>query len=214
MYRLDIALPLVVSLATAPAIAAGVIMPQAAGRARFEIEDLSVEAQPVEPGQFAFVIRFRRPEGSGELRIDLWNGSERSTMEAWFSFADARHVFLRQVEGSEDHEVWLSPALERELAHDSLALMNIFWAVLADPRVHAQVTGWLATLPPDPAAKNPACGVTKWGLKAIVWIAGAACCSGSFGVLCATCAVGGGTALDAIDGIDCDKECKRDCPIA
>lgn len=213
MYRSHRIVALAVSLAMAPMSAPRAATPRAGSPAAPEVEDLRVEAQQVEPGHFAFVIRFGRPGGPGELRIDLWNEEERATMEARFSFADEPHLVLRQVEGSEDHDVWMSPALERELAHDSSEVMNIFWTVLADPRIHAQAAEWLATIPPDPAAKNPACGVTKWGLKAIVWITGAACCSGGFGVLCASCAVGGGTALDAIDGIDCDKECKPDCPI-
>lgn len=168
------------------------------------------------PGHFALTAGFRLLElaAPGELRIDLWNGVEHSIAEVNFSIGGVSHVYIRQVEGHEEYQVWLSPIIEAELARDAPELMLLFWAVLTDPRVHTQVAAGLTTLPPDPLAKNPACGVTKWGLKALVWIAGAACCSGSFGAACAACAVGGGTALDAIDGIDCNKECKPDCPIA
>lgn len=178
--------------------------------------DLSVELQQVEHGRFSITTRFRL-QGSnvpGELRIELWNGVEHPIAEANFSIRGVSHMHLRQVHGDQEHRVWLSPTMEAELAGDAPQLMPVFWSVLTDPRVHTQVDGWLKTLPPDPLAKNPACGVTKWGLRALVWIAGAACCGGGFGVGCAVCAVGAMTADEALNnGIDCNKECKPDCPI-
>ena len=91
--------------------------------------------------------------------------------------------------------------------------MLVFWAVLTHPQVHMEVNRRLSALPPDPLAKNPACGVTKWGFQAVVLLAAAACCSGSFGFGCGACVLGGKVVSDTIDGIDCSKECKPDCPI-
>jgi hypothetical protein len=187
---------------------------QKLARARPRI--LSVEPQQVEPGHISITARFRlRGSGTpGELRIDLWNHVENPIAEASFSIRGVSHMQIRQVYGAEDHRVWMSPTIEAELAQDAPKLMLVYWAVLTDPRLHTEVSGWLGTLPPDPLAGNPACGVAKWGMEALVWIAGAACCAGGFGLGCAACAVGVGTADDAIGGIDCNKECKPDCPIS
>lgn len=212
---------IVLSLALSLVAAPGALAPFSSGQAELqEIErarpdGLSVNMQQAERGHFALTARFRALASGapGELRIDLWNEVEHPIVEVNFSVLGVSHVYVRQVEAEEEHQVWLSPIIEAELAHDTPDIILLFWAVLTDPRIRTQVGGWLSMLPPDPLAKNPACGVTKWGLKALIWIAGAACCGGGFGAACAACAVGGGTALDAIDGIDCNKECKPDCPI-
>ncbi|MCY1060328.1 hypothetical protein [Nannocystis sp. SCPEA4] len=189
----------------------------------FELQEISqarprvvtIELLRAEPGRLAVTVRFRVRESNvlGELKLDLWNDLEGPIVEANYLIGGERHIHIRHADGvKERDQVLLSPSIRDELARGAPELMLVFWAVLTDPRVHARIAGQLSTLPPDPLAKNPACGVTKWGLKAVVWIAQAACCGGGFGA-CAVCYVGGGTALDALNGIDCNKECRPDCPI-
>ena len=184
--------------------------------ARVRPRALNVEFQEAERGHLTITARFRlRGSGApGELRIDLWNRGEAPIAEASFSIQNVQHLHTRRVYGTEGDQVWMSPSIETELARDTPRLMLVYWAVLTDPRLYNQVEKWLGTLPPDPTANNPACGVTKWGLKALTWIAGAACCAGGFGFGCAACAVGVGAAGDVIGGIDCGKSCKPDCPIS
>jgi hypothetical protein len=81
-----------------------------------------------------------------------------------------------------------------------------------DPRLYRDLSGWLSTQPLDPALKNPLCGATKWGLKAIAYAANIACCVGGVPA-CVVCTLGLDDVKDAIKGIDCNKECKPDCPI-
>ncbi|MCY1009975.1 hypothetical protein OV079_31320 [Nannocystis pusilla] len=189
----------------------------AGGDALQEIEqarpdEVTVELQRVERGGLAITAHFRFQESGvlGELQLDLWNG----LAEAHFSVAGVSHVRLRHVDDVEEHDqVWLSPTIHDELARGAPDVMLVFWAVLLDSRVYAQVGEWLSTLPPDPLKKNPACSVFKWGMKGVLALAGAACCSGSFGFGCATCTLGGLAAADYVDAIDCNKDCKPDCPL-
>ncbi|MFY0539361.1 hypothetical protein [Nannocystis pusilla] len=86
---------------------------------------LSVEVQQVEPSHFGLTAEFRLLElgAPGELRIDLWNGVEHPIAEVNFSIGGVSHVYIRQVEGDEEHQVWLSPTIEAELARDAPELM-------------------------------------------------------------------------------------------
>lgn len=154
---------------------------------QFEQDDdrVTVEAQ------------FRLASGEpGVLRVDVWDwDGEHRGVESAFSVGGVPHVWLRQVD--EAPESWLSPDIEADPA-----LMLSYWAVVTDLRIDD-----------EPMAKNPACGAMKWGLRTLARIAALACCGGGFGVGCVVCAVGVYSADDAIAGIDCNKECKPDCPI-
>lgn len=173
---------------------------------------LAVEVQQVRAG-VSVTARFRRRDSGlpGELKIDLWNAAD-PIVEAEFSISGEPHMRIRQVHGDEEPQVWLSRTMEVELARGEPNLMPLFWSVMTAPQVSTQVDEWLLTLPPDPQAKNPACGAFRWGLKALTWIAASACCKGVWAA-CAACVVGANSAVDAINGIDCNKECKPDCPI-
>jgi hypothetical protein len=57
------------------------------------------------------------------------------------------------------------------------------------------------------------CGATKWGLKALAIAANVGCCAGGL-VACVACSVGLDGVKGMINGIDCTKECKPDCPVA
>lgn len=204
-----------VSLTAAPAVGASAADEPAALHelAQAQPGGLSVEIQEEEHGRVALTARFLLRETPGELRIDLWTEVERPIIEAHFSILGVPQVYMRQVDGDEDSQIWLSPTLEAELAHDAPELMLVFWAVLTDPRVHAKIVAWLQALPPDPQRKNPLCGVTKWGLKALAIAANVGCCAGGF-VACVACTVGLDGVKGTINGIDCNKECKPDCPIS
>ncbi|MDC0668180.1 hypothetical protein [Nannocystis radixulma] len=191
---------------------------QEIGRARPHI--LTVELEQAELDLITLIVRFRlRDSGEpGELRLASWNDDvESPSAEADFSVGGVSHVYVRHTDGADERDrASLSPAIREELGSGAPALMLVFWAVLSDPRVYSELAGGLITLHADPSGKNPLCGTTKWGLKALVWAAEAACCgAGGFSAACVACVVGGNTAVDAInDGIDCNKECKPDCPIA
>jgi hypothetical protein len=170
-----------------------------------------------EPNHLTITAKFRL-KGShmpGSLNIDLWSRGDEAIVESRFSVRGSVHLTARQVHGSVEHQVWMSPTLETEIERNAPQLRLAYLALLTDPELLRQIKAGLGTLPTDPLAGNPACGVTKWGLKALVWIANAACCAGGFGVACLACVVGTNSAQDAInDGIDCNKECKPDCPVS
>lgn len=176
-------------------------------------DTLSMDVREVERGWLIFVAQFRLLDAPGELRIDLWTEVERPIVEAHFSILGESHVYVRQIDGDEEPQVWLSPTIEAELARDARGPMHAFWDVLADPRVHSQISAWLQMLPLDPQRKNPLCGATKWGLKALAIAANVGCCAGGI-VACVACTVGLDGVKGMINGIDCSKECKPDCPVA
>lgn len=180
---------------------------QAIERAR----PLSVELQQVASGGLAIIIQSRVQESGvpAELRLDLWD----RTVEASFSVGGVSHLHVRHMdEAEEGAQVWLSPAMRDEFARGALDRALVFWAIMTEPRVYMEIEGWLSALPPDSLAKNPLCGATKWGLKALAFAANIACCAGGVPA-CITCTVGLDGVKDAIKGIDCSKECKPDCPI-
>ncbi len=170
-----------------------------------------------EPNHVAIKATFRL-KGSrtpGELLIDLWSRGEEAIVESRFSVGGRVHLTARQAYGADDHQLWLSPTLETELARSAPHLNLVYLALLTDPDFITEIGARLGQLPADPLAGSAACSITKWGLKALLTIAGAACCAGGFGFGCAACAVGLATGTDAInDGIDCKKECKPDCPVS
>lgn len=165
------------------------------GLTRAHPRDLVVELVQADPDHLTIDAQFRLESGEpGVLRIDLWNG-ENPGVESEFSVNGVPHVWLRQFEGDEP-ESWLSPDIEADPA-----LMARYWGVMTDLRLYEAVAG------------NPLCGGLRWGLKALAWIAGAACCLSGSAALCLPCYVGASTAHDAADSIDCSKGSKPDCPI-
>lgn len=173
--------------------------------------ELSTEFQQMAGGGLTIVIQSRLQESNvpAELRLNLWDG----TVEASFSVGGVSHLHVRHMEEAEEEpQVWLSPTMRDEFASGALDLTLVFWAIVIEPRVSMEIEGWLSTLPPDPSAKNPLCGATKWGLKALAYAANIACCAGGIPA-CIACTVGLDGVKDSIKGIDCSKECKPDCPI-
>ena len=216
MHRALVVTSLSLSLATAPSVGAHAASADTAAShelAQARPVTLSMEIQEVEHGHVALTSRFQLRDVPGELRIDLWTEFERPLVEAHFSILGVPHVYVRQVDGNDDHQVWLSPMIKAELARDAPELFLTFWAVLTDPRIHAQIRAWLQMLPPDPQRKNPLCGATKWGLKALAIAANVGCCAGGLGA-CIACTVGLDGVKGMINGIDCNKECRPDCPVA
>jgi hypothetical protein len=59
--------------------------------------------------------------------------------------------------------------------------------------------------------KNPACGVFKWGMTVVLTAGVVACCTNV--IACFGCTLVGNDTQKKIDGIDCNKECKPECPI-
>ena len=170
-----------------------------------------------EPNHLAIKVKFRL-KGShapGELLIDLWSRGDEAIVESHFFVRGRVHLTARQVYGTDHHQLWMSPTLEAELSQSAPHLSLAYLAILTDPDFITQIEARLGQLPSDPLAGNAACGVTKWGLKSLLVLAGMACCAGGFGIFCAACGIGAATGVDAInDGIDCKKECKPDCPIS
>ncbi len=133
----------------------------------------------------------------GELRVDFWTG-DGPGVESEFSVDGVTHVWLRQVDG-EEPEVWLSPEIEA-----APELMRNYWSVMSDLRLYE----------PEATARNPLCGAMRWGLRTLTVLIAAACClSGAPAGLCLPCAVGAHEAHDAASSIDCNKNCRPDCPI-
>lgn len=164
-------------------------------------------------GGLAIIIQSRLQESGvpAELRLDLWGGA----VEASFSVGGVSHLRVRQMdEAEEGAQVWWSPTMRDEFARGALDLTFVFWAIVTEPRVYMEIEGWLSSLPPDPLAKNPACGVTKWGFKALAYAANIACCAGGGVPACIACTVGLDGVKDFIKDIDCSKECKPECPIS
>lgn len=180
----------VLALATAaPATLAG------ADLAPIRPRNLEVEIEQATADTAALVADFRLDTGeSGTLRLDISNGA----IEADFSVDGVPHVWLRQLDG-EGPETWLSPEIEGRPA-----LMRTYWGVVSDLRLYEH----------EVTAKNPLCGALKWGLRALAVVAGAGCCVGGSPIgLCLVCVVGASDAYEAANAIDCNKECKPDCPI-
>ncbi|MCY1059449.1 hypothetical protein [Nannocystis sp. SCPEA4] len=213
MHEMVVVGSLALSLAAAPSPSTGTGERQEIVQARPRI--LSLEAQQAERGHHVLTVRFRRPDSgvSGELQLDLWSDVESPVAEASFSVGDISHVHVRHIGGTDERDqVWLSPIIQNELARGTPDLTFVFWALLADPLLYRELSGWLSTQPLDPSLKNPLCGATKWGLKAIAYAANIACCVGGVPA-CVVCTLGLDDVKDAIKGIDCSKECKPDCPI-
>ena len=169
--------------------------PDAASLTQARPRDLVAELEQDDPDHVTLDARFRLDTGEpGALHVDIWDG-EHPTVESEFSVGEVPHVWVHQTDG-EEPESWLSPDIEADPE-----LMLRYWAVMTDLRLY------------ESTAKNPACKVTKWGLKALTWIAGVACCRLGGGIACGACTVGFGTVHETINGIDCNKECKPDCPI-
>ncbi len=163
--------------------------------ARAEPRDLVIVIDQDGPDRATLDAKFRLDTGaSGDLWIESWTG-DGAAVESAFSVDGVRHIWLRQVQG-EEPEVWFSPEIEADPE-----LMPLYWSVIRELAIH------------ESTAKNPACGALKWGLKALTWFAAAACCGSGNVVACVACKAGGDVAHDAISGIDCNKECKPDCPI-
>lgn len=184
--------------------------------ARARPRELAVALQVRELGHLSITARFRlRGSGApGELRVDLWTHADAPVAEVAFSVRRVQHLTVRQVYGADEKRVWMSPRMEAELERGTPRLMSVYWAVMTDPRLYTKIDNWLATLPPDPLAVNPACGVTKWGLKILVWVAGVGCCAIGSVPGCIVCTVGSNAGTEIInESIDCKKECKPDCPI-
>lgn len=188
-------------LASSLALGSASHAPKEQQREQARLDALVVEVQQEDDDGLAVTAQFllRESGAAGELRLSLWRG----IAEASFSIDGVPHMILRYTDSSEEQEpVWLSPLMEGELERGSAELMQVFWAVLADPQVFAQIE-----------RKNPACSVFKWGMKGVVALAGAACCGGGFGFGCGVCTLGGLAATSYLDGIDCNKEYKPECPI-
>ncbi len=186
---------MLVTTFTVLALTASAVAPPAIEPAPVHPYDLVTEIANEAPDRVTIDATFRlntATEPPGALHVDIVDGMVGSE----FSVNGETHVLVQQIDG-EEPEVWYSPEIEADPE-----LMRGYWGVLSD-----------LTLEPEVAGKNPACGVTKWGLRTLAIIANVACCRLGGGIACGLCTIGYRSADGAIEGIDCNKECKPDCPI-
>ncbi|WAS99215.1 hypothetical protein [Nannocystis punicea] len=187
MLRAIVVTALCLSLAAASAVAARAASGELAephDLAQARPGALSVEDHEVERGRAALTAELRPRDPAGE-RVEL--GTD------------------------EDHQVQRSPVSEAAPARAVPEVMPAFAG--ADRRLHAQIVSGPRTPRPDLKRKNPLCGATRWGLKALAIAANVGCCAGGL-VACVACSVGLDGVKGMINKIDCTKQCNPDCPLA
>ncbi len=169
------------------------VTPPATELAPIHPRDLVTEIEDEAPDRVTIDATFRlntAMEPPGALHVDIGDGMVGSE----FSVNGVTHVLVQQIDG-EEPEVWYSPEIEADPE-----LMRGYWGVLTD-----------LTLEPDVAGKNPACTVFKNGLRALAWIAARACVGWHPAAI--ACTLGSIGVDAAASHIDCNKECKPDCPV-
>ncbi|MBZ5710162.1 hypothetical protein [Nannocystis pusilla] len=132
--------------------------------------------------------------------IDAW-GAEAAVesyvvpgryVEVVVSLAGQPHIIIAG-DGNDDKRVWLS---ERA---GEMGLRSEFLQHVGSDEALFEVR------------KNPACGVFKWAISAVLTAAFVSCCTNL--VSCVGCTIVGKNTQKKIDGINCNNECKPECPI-
>lgn len=145
-------------------------------------------------------FRLRNSELPTEIRFEFSDG----LAELRFMVDGVTHVEAQYVDEAEP-QVRFSPEFSNEL---SVAL----WAVVTDPRLYAEVEQQL-TAGPAPQEANPACKWFKWGMMGAAFITAKACCVSTAGAGCLVCEGGSWLAQKYLSTIDCNKDCKPECPL-
>lgn len=141
--------------------------------------------------EFNFKTSFVSEGWGAQADIELRAFSEHH-VEVVVSSAGQPHIIMIR-DGRDDTRVWLS-----ERAEETGMILD-FLRHLEDDEVLAE------------ARKNAACGVFKWGISAALAVGVVACCTNV--VACFACTIVGSDTQKKIDGIDCNKECKPECPL-
>ncbi|MCY1060603.1 hypothetical protein [Nannocystis sp. SCPEA4] len=140
---------------------------------------------------FSFRTGFLIEEWGAEAEVEVHVFPGRH-VEVKVSTAGQPHIII-MIYGDDDKRLWVS-----ERAEAAGLLLKSLQHIGSDEAL-------------SEVRKNPACGVFKWAVSAVLTAGVVACCTNL--VACVACTLAGSDAQKKIDGIDCNKECKPECPI-